>query len=306
MTAIISGSIAYDTIFDFPKRFADTLKSDALEHLNLTFEASSVQKAFGGCAANIARSLKALGGDPLIWTAVGRDIGPYLEFLREKDIRTEGITVLDDEWSAQCSITTDINGCQLTTFHSGAMKRAGEASFPDDPTIDIGILAPSTRSPALSHAQAFVEHRIPFILDTGQTTPQFTAREYLDLFEMAIAAAFSDYEADMIRAMTGLDARALSRRGKMVFQTHGAKGSTVWIEGEAVSIETPEVTQSVNPVGAGDFYRGGLLWGFSNGLDPIASARLASVMGAARAANSPINRDIARSVYKQYWENSPF
>lgn len=226
MTAIISGSVAYDTIFTFPKRFAETLKNEDIEHLNLTFEAASVKKAFGGCAANIARSLKALGGDPLIWTAVGKDIDPYLNFLRERNIRTDGITVFDDEWSAQCSITTDLNGCQLTTFHSGAMEHAGEVPFPDDPMIDIGILAPSTRRPTLIHAEAFAKHCIPFILDTGQTTPQFTAKEYLDLLEMAFATAFSDYEADMIQAMTGLDGRALSRRGKIVFHTHGDKGST--------------------------------------------------------------------------------
>ena len=306
MATIISGSVAYDTIFDFSDRFADSLRSEALEHLNLTFEASSMRKAFGGCAANIACSLKALGGEPIVWTAAGKDIGMYLEFFRQRGIRTDGIAIHEDEWSAQCVITTDKAGCQLTTFLCGAMERAGDAPFPDDPNIDMAILAPSTRKPMLLHAKAFAERRIPFILDLGQTTPQYSGEEYLDLLDLAFATAVSDYEADLVREMTGLDTRALSLRGKTVFQTHGAAGSTVWIDGEDCFIETPRIDRAINPVGAGDYYRGGLLWGLTHGLDALASARLGAVMGAARAANIDIDRKKAKAAYENRWGNAPF
>lgn len=306
MAAIISGSVAYDTIFDFSDRFADSLRSEALGHLNLTFEASSMRKAFGGCAANIACSLKALGGEPLIWTAAGKDIGIYLEFFRQRGIRTDGIAIHEDEWSAQCVITTDKAGCQLTTFLCGAMERAGSAPFPDDPNVDIAILAPSTKRPMLLHAKAFAERGIPFILDPGQTTLQFSGDEYLDLLEHAFAAAFSDYEADLVREKTGLNARALSLRGKTVFQTHGARGSTVWINGEDCFIETPRIDRAVNPVGAGDYYRGGLLWGLTHGLDAVDSARLGAVMGAARVANVDIDREKAKAAYESRWDKAPF
>lgn len=58
MSVIISGSIAYDTVFTHEGRFADTLRAEALDRLNVTLQADSMRRTYGGCAANIAYSLK--------------------------------------------------------------------------------------------------------------------------------------------------------------------------------------------------------------------------------------------------------
>ena len=110
MSVIISGSVAYDTVFTHEGRFADAIRPYALDCLNLTFQACGMRRTFGGCAGNIAWSLKQLGGDPLIWSAMGCDAGPFLEHFRRTGIRTDGITVMPDAWSAQCVITTDSTG----------------------------------------------------------------------------------------------------------------------------------------------------------------------------------------------------
>lgn len=306
MQTIISGSIAYDTIYDFPEHFADTLKSESLDYLNLTFEARSMRKAFGGCAGNIALSLKALGGDPLIWAAAGQDFQPYFHFLKEHRIRTEGIGIYPDDWTAQCTITTDIKGCQLTTFLKGAAERAGDVPLKDISSADMAILAPSCKNTTLAHAKRLSENSIPFLLDLGQTTPLFTGKEYLSLLENAFATAFSDYEADLIRSMTGLNARELSLRGKTVFQTHGSQGSTVWENGEPTEIGTPLVNRVKNPVGAGDFYRGGLLWGLSQGFNNIVSAQIGSIMGAARVTGDDLHLPRLRLSYEHLWGKAPF
>lgn len=112
MSVIISGSIAYDTVFTHEGRFADTLRAEALDRLNVTLQADSMRRTYGGCAANIAYSLKQLGGDPLVWTAVGRDADDYLRHLERQGIRTDGVTVMPNEWTAQCMITTDRDGNQ--------------------------------------------------------------------------------------------------------------------------------------------------------------------------------------------------
>ena len=187
MSVIISGSIAYDTVFTHEGRFADTLRAEALDRLNVTLQADSMRRTYGGCAANIAYSLKQLGGDPLVWTAVGRDADDYLRHLERQGIRTDGVTVMPNEWTAQCMITTDRDGNQLATFSPGAMAHADRLPWPDDTGIVCGILAPSVRSTLLAHAKAFVSHGIPFIFDPGQTTPLFSGDELLALTR---AAAF--------------------------------------------------------------------------------------------------------------------
>lgn len=309
MSVIISGSVAYDTVFTHDGHFADTLRPEALDCLNLTFQASGMRRTFGGCAGNIAWSLKALGGDPLIWTAVGCDADPFLEHFRRSGIRTDGITVLEDAWSAQCVITTDAGGNQLTTFHSGAMARSGEIPWPNDPTIELGILAPSTREPLMHHADACDAHGVPFIFDPGQTTPLYSGEELLMLVRRARAVAFSDYEGALIEAKTGLDARALSRLGPTVFCTHGARGSTVWADGTRIDVTAPALI-AADPVGAGDAYRGGLLWGMTHGLTDVESARLGTLMGRAKVAVAGptyrVTADALRRDYETFWGPAPY
>ena len=284
MSVIISGSIAYDTVFTHEGYFADTLRNEALDRLNVTLQAASMRRTFGGCAANIAYSLKQLGGDPLVWTAVGRDAGDYLQHFARLNIRKDGITVMPNEWTAQCTITTDIGGNQLATFSPGAMAHAGNLPWPQDAGISCGILAPSCRDTLLAHAKAFISHNLPFIFDPGQTTPLFSGDELLALTKASCAIAFSDYEALLIEERTGLSPAGLSQLTNAVFCTHGGRGSSVWQRGVETLINTPKVN-AVDPVGAGDAYRGGLLWGMTQGLDPIKSAVAGSFMGATKAAS---------------------
>lgn len=306
MSVIISGSIAYDTVFTHEGRFADTLRAEALDRLNVTLQADSMRRTYGGCAANIAYSLKQLGGDPLVWTAVGRDADDYLRHLERQGIRTDGVTVMPNEWTAQCMITTDRDGNQLATFSPGAMAHADRLPWPDDTGIVCGILAPSVRSTLLAHAKAFVSHGIPFIFDPGQTTPLFSGDELLALTRAAACVAFSDYEALMIEEHTSLSPAELSRLTGAVFCPHGSQGSSVWQKGEETVIPAPKV-EAVDPVGAGDAYRGGLLWGMERGLDAVSCAIAGTVMGAAKAtATGPSYRINAELVEKAVREGTPF
>lgn len=283
MSVIISGSLAFDTVFEHHGRFSDTLYSDAIRHLNLTFQADTMRRTLGGCAGNIAYSLKQLGGTPLIWTAVGSDATPFFEHFQTHDIATEGIVTLSDAWTAQCVITTDRLGNQLTTFHPGAMAKADTIPWPNRNDITLGILAPSCRHTLLAHARTYIEHDIPFIFDPGQITPLFTAAELIALSETAIAVTFSDYEATMIEKTTGLNPCELSKHAKLVICTHGATGSSLWENGHETFISAPTV-KAIDPVGAGDAYRGGLLYGFTLGLSPFKCAQLGTLMGATKVS----------------------
>ena len=63
MAALICGSLAFDTIMTFEGRFAEQILPDQLHILNVSFLVPGLRRDFGGCAGNIAYSLKALGGD---------------------------------------------------------------------------------------------------------------------------------------------------------------------------------------------------------------------------------------------------
>jgi adenosine kinase len=62
------------------------------------------------------------------------------------------VKVLDDEYTAQAYITTDLDANQLTAFHPGAMTHSWRQEVPVDGSITIGVCAPDGREGMIAHA----------------------------------------------------------------------------------------------------------------------------------------------------------
>lgn len=144
-------------------------------------------------------------------------------------------------------------------------------------------MAPTTHDPLLAHAAALKKRGIPYLLDTGQTTPLFSGKELLSLVKDSIGVCFSVYEGGVYRSKTGLTPEELSKLCPAVYCTDSGHGSTVFINGENHHIPA-KPTECVDPVGAGDAYRGGLLWGLDHGYSPIQSARFGALIAAQKVA----------------------
>jgi adenosine kinase len=78
MPALICGSLAFDTITNFPGRFAQQILPEQVHILNVSFLVPTLRREYGGCAGNIAYNLKLLGGEPVVLAAIGNDGRDYL------------------------------------------------------------------------------------------------------------------------------------------------------------------------------------------------------------------------------------
>ena len=96
MSALICGSLAFDTIMSFEGRFSEQILPDQLHILNVSFLVPALRREFGGCAGNIAYSLKQLGGTPLPMATVGSDGADYLARMRAQGVSTEFVREVDD------------------------------------------------------------------------------------------------------------------------------------------------------------------------------------------------------------------
>ncbi|MEO7547892.1 MAG: PfkB family carbohydrate kinase, partial [Ramlibacter sp.] len=167
MAAVICGSLAFDTIMTFEGRFAQQILPEQLHILNVSFLVPALRRDFGGCAGNIAYSLKLLGGQPLPMAAVGSDGKGYVARLAELGISTEFVSEVADAYTAQAMIMTDRDNNQITAFHPGAMMQAHRTKITARPDIKLGIVAPDGRDAMLEHAQQFADAGIPFVFDPG-------------------------------------------------------------------------------------------------------------------------------------------
>ena len=286
MSVLICGSLAFDTITTFPGRFAQQILPDQIHILNVSFLVPTLKREFGGCAGNIAYTLKQLGGEPLIMATLGGDGGPYQERLASWDVDTRFVKRLDDTYTAQAIIITDQDNNQITAFHPGAMQQAHVTPVEARADIQLAIVAPDGRDAMIQHAEQLAAAKIPFIFDPGQGLPMFDGAELRRFVEQASWVAVNDYEGKMLSERTGLSLEALSRLPHLrgLIETLGADGCNIWTQGSKLHVPGVAATAVIDPTGCGDAFRGALLYGLSNGWTLERSAQLANRVGAIKIA----------------------
>ncbi len=296
--------MAYDTIMVFHDRFKHHILPDQLHILNVSFLVPDMRREFGGCAGNIAYSLKLLEGEPLVMATVGQDFQPYANRLDALGLARTHVTEVPESFTAQAFITTDLDDNQITAFHPGAMMQSHRNSVADAKGVELGIVSPDGRDGMLQHAREFHEAGIPFVFDPGQGLPMFNGDEGKAFIAKAAYVTVNDYEARLVEEKTGETVESLSRRVKAFIVTRGGSGSTVWQDGKSVDIPSVTPEAVVDPTGCGDAYRGGILYGIVNGLDWALTGRLASLIGSLKIArrgaqNHSFTRDEIATRFKE-------
>ena len=284
MAAVICGSLAFDTIMSFEGRFAEQILPDQLHILNVSFLVPALRRDFGGCAGNIAYSLKLLGGEPLPMATLGSDGASYLRRLRELGISTEFVREIADSYTAQAMIMTDRDNNQITAFHPGAMMQAHSTQVVPHPDVRLGIISPDGRDAMLQHAAQFNALGIPFVFDPGQGLPMFNGAELAQFITQATWVTVNDYEGKMLSERTGWSSAEISRRVQGLVVTQGAMGCEVWVDGEVSQLPGVVPTQVVDPTGCGDAWRGALLYGLEQGWSLARCAELGNRVGAIKVA----------------------
>ncbi|GAA0830066.1 carbohydrate kinase family protein [Cupriavidus pauculus] len=309
MSSLICGSVAYDTIMTFDGRFREHILPDQIHMLNVSFLVPGMRREYGGCAGNIAYTLKMLGGDPVVMATVGQDAGPYLQYLRDLGIGTDHIRTLPDTFTAQAMITTDLDNNQITAFHPGAMGQSQLNSVQDalgaGKRPALGIVAPDSREGMLHHAQQFAEAGIPFIFDLGQAMPLFNGEDLRQFVELASYVTVNDYEAQVMLSRTAWTSAEVAAKVRAFVVTHGERGASIFADGQQFAIPAVQAERVVDPTGCGDAFRGGLLYGIENGLDWETTGRLASLMGALKIAQQgPQNHWVSRDEIGNRFESA--
>jgi adenosine kinase len=302
MPALICGSLAFDTITTFPGRFAEQILPDQVHILNVSFLVPTLRREWGGCAGNIAYTLQALGGQPVVLGAVGVDGGEYLQRIESWGADTSLVHRDPVLHTAQCHITTDRDNNQITAFHPGAMTHAHQMPVPPKSVradLAIGIIAPDGRDAMWQHAHQMHEQGIPFIFDPGQQLPQFNGEEHREILALASWLALNDYEAKMLEERTGESVEQISRRVNVrgVVVTLAEQGCELWQRGERAHVPGVKAERVVDPTGCGDAFRAALLYGLERGWPLARCAALGNRLGALKIAErGPQNHIVDPSV----------
>jgi len=306
MRIFVSGSLAYDRIMDFPGRFVDHILPEKIHILNVCFMVNGLTERFGGTAGNIAYNLALLGEHPVILATAGRDFGPYRERLAQLGLPLTGIKEIPQEFTAGAYITTDLSDNQITGFNPGAMKYTSDYRFDGlVPAAALAIVAPGNLEDMLIYTRFYKDRGVRYIFDPGQSIPAWGGGELREMAAGALALIVNDYELEMFRQKTGLDVPGILDLTANLITTRGEQGSLVRTEAGTDEIPAVPAREVLDPTGAGDAYRAGLLKGLGLGLGWLEAARLGAVLASfsVEKQGTQEHRLEAPEFWERYTEN---
>ncbi len=285
MRIVVTGSLAYDYIMNFPGYFRDHILPDKVHMLTVSFLVDSMRRMRGGVAGNIAYTLAMLGTRPLVVASAGQDFGEYRAWMERNGIDASGIRDIADEFTASCFINTDQSNNQIVAFYTGAMAQSKHLSLLDVGLTpdDFVIISPTDPEAMARYADECRTIGVPFLFDPGKQTPRLEAEQILNGLLGASVLVGNDYEFAMMAQKTGRTEDELIRSVPLTVVTRGEEGSIIYsAENDYAPVQVPiaPIRDVVDPTGAGDAYLGGLVYGLTQRLPLETAGRIAALAAA--------------------------
>jgi adenosine kinase len=306
---LICGSMAFDTICVFQGKFGEHIVPEATHKISVSFMVDQMRREFGGCAGNVAYSLKLMGGAPVICATVGDDANAYRERMQQLGIGLDALKTVADTYTAQAYIMTDLDDNQITSFHPGAMFSSQLNDVTAVPDIALGIVSPDGRDGMFRHARGFASKKIPFVFDPGQAMPAFSSDEIIELIGLADYLTVNDYEAEMIAQKTGRSIESFAPDLKALIVTLGAQGSRIYADGKTIDVPVVPAAKLVDPTGCGDAFRAGLLYGIAHSWSIEKACKLGSLLGSIKISerggqNHTLTESAIRERFTATWNEN--
>ncbi|MGV1004348.1 MAG: carbohydrate kinase family protein [Candidatus Nanopelagicales bacterium] len=283
MRVVITGSIATDHLMTFPGRFSDSMISDKLHKVSLSFLVDDLQIRRGGVAPNISFGMACLGLRPILVGAVGPDFADYRSWLERHGVDTDSVHVSEVRHTARFVCTTDEEQNQIASFYAGAMVEARGIEL--GPIIervggvDLVLIGANDPEAMLRHTEECRFRGIPFAADPSQQLASMEGPQIKLLIDGATYLLTNEYESALTEAKTGWDSEEVLRRVGTRVTTLGAAGCRIERVGHPpLYVPVPKENIRADPTGVGDAFRAGFLAGLAWGISLERAAQVGSLL----------------------------
>lgn len=297
MSVLVTGSIAFDAIFTHPGVFGEALEASDLNNVSLSFFSTGFSEQDGGCAANIAYNLSLLGVRHEVAALIGSDGIEYIHRMNERGINTSRLqrSTLP---TARCTLFTDSTGAQINAFYPGAMTEAYNRPL-NLQDYNVVIVSPNNPDQMERWVELASDADVQVVFDPGQAIHGLTPEQLAFGFERAFVSIMNRAEHEASMNILGYD--VIPENQNWIVITDGVEGSFVFYRGEQVAaIPAFQATEVVDPTGAGDAYRAGLLLGILQD-NIIQGCTLGAELAALKIANhGGQNHQLSESIVSQF------
>ncbi len=279
MSILVSGSLAYDFIMNFPDSFKNHIMPENVHILNVCFMVDELRRSWGGTGGNISYTMQILGGKPLIVSAVGKNGDEYIKYLKEKGVNTEYVLIDSEQLTASAFITTDADDNQITAFHNGPLGLAGTINLRDvKEEFKLALISPTRKEVMIKHLKECQELGVKAVFDPGQQITAFSGLELQRMVDQAHFVIGNDYEIKLLEERTGWSGEDILKHTEILITTFGEKGSVIsTADGQVIEVASCSPNSFDDPTGAGDAYRAGFFTAYQQGLDLKICGQVGSV-----------------------------
>lgn len=289
---IVLGSLAFDYTMNFEENFVNAVSIDhEKEEYQSTVTVNSRVQQFGGTAGNIAYNLGLLNtATVLLLGSVGKDfisLG-YKDHITKFPNIDLNVDIQADLFTAACYIVNDKKSNQMIIFHGGALDENKnidlKLKIKDSEQYAYAINSTQSVDAMKNFASQLTDLNIPMIFDPGQVTPLFSKDDLVEILEKSEILIGNKFEISQVIKKTGLDEQDILKLVNSIIKTKGSEGSELIYKTKSDELKTIEIPiaipdDNVDPNGAGDAYRAGLLTGIILNMKLLDSCKLGSILG---------------------------
>lgn len=280
MKILVSGSLAYDRIMEYAGKFSDHIMPEKIHTLSLSFVTDEFRENFGGTAGNIAYGLALLGEKPEILSVAGKDFESYKDWLLNLGVGLNFLKIFPDKSTAVVNIFTDRADNQIAAVCLGTLAYSCEFSEEKIEGDSFAIVAPGNSDDMKKLPETYKKNGVPYIFDPGQQIPSLSENDLKEGIKGSKALMSNDYELALILNKTGWSEEYILNNTEMIITTLGEKGSVAKTKDGVFEIPAAKPKEILDPTGAGDAYRAGLIKGLVHNWPIEVAGRFGSVMAA--------------------------
>ncbi len=285
MPIAVTGSVATDHLMSYPGLFADSLVVDQLDKIALSFLVDDLDVRRGGCAANMAFGLAALGAAPVLVASVGDDVADYRSWLERHGVDCRSLHYSSTRHTARFICTTDRSHAQIASFYAGAMQEARDIELgPVEARVgalDLVVIGPNDPVAMQRHTDECRSRGYRFAADPSQQLARSDGEAIRQLIDGAAFLLTNQYEAALTEQKTGWSVDDILERIETRVVTLGAAGVRIEQRGrEPIVVEAVGGVVAVEPTGVGDAFRAGFLGAVVAQLSTRCAAAIGCVLAA--------------------------
>ncbi|MFA9288562.1 MAG: carbohydrate kinase family protein [Weeksellaceae bacterium] len=283
---IVTGSIAYDDIMNFPGFFKDFFHPEKLHQINVSFAVQTLNKHLGGTATNIAYNLTRITDkNTRILGAMGQDHAELTSFYKKNNISYEGSIIDSELYTSTGKVITDNANNQIWGFYYGAAEKGNQIDLSLITEKDFVIISANHLNAYLHIQDHCVKKHISYLYDPGMSLTWISDDDLRYGIEEAKYVIGNDYEIAQIERRLKLKVADLTAKNIAVITTLGADGVRFEDKEKTITVSGFKVDKLKDPTGAGDAWRGGFVGALVEGNPLAASLRIANALASFAVEN---------------------